>query len=91
MKEIRQSDYQAFVTEIKEKIREAQYNALKAVNYELISLNWYIGSSIVQKQVQYSWGKSVVENLSKDLQNEFPGREGFSAQNLWRMRKFYLT
>ncbi len=91
MKEIRQSDYQSFVTEIKEKIREAQYNALKAVNQELINLNLYIGRSIVQKQQQYDWGKSVVENLSKDLQNEFPGREGFSAQNLWRMRKFYLT
>jgi predicted nuclease of restriction endonuclease-like (RecB) superfamily len=91
MKEIRPSDYQSFVKEIKEKIREAQYNALKAVNRELINLNWYIGSSIVQKQVQYGWGKSVVENLSDDLQKEFPGREGFSVQNLWRMRKFYLT
>ncbi len=50
MKEIRQSDYQSFVTEIKEKIREAQYNALKAVNQELINLNLYIGRSIVQKQ-----------------------------------------
>jgi predicted nuclease of restriction endonuclease-like (RecB) superfamily len=91
MKKIRKSDYQAFVTDIKEKIREAQYNALKAVNYELIDLNWYIGSSIVEKQELYGWGKSVVENLSKDLQNEFPGREGFSAQNLWRIRKFFLT
>ena len=91
MKEIRPSDYQTFVTEIKEKIRQAQYNALKAVNQELINLNLYIGKSIIQKQQQYDWGKSVVENLSKDLQNEFPGREGFSAQNLWRMRKFYLT
>lgn len=27
--------------------------------------------------------------MSKDLQNEFPGVNGFSVQNLWYMRKFY--
>lgn len=35
------------------------------------------------------WGRSVVENLARDLQLEFPGRNGFSAQNLWLMRQFY--
>ncbi len=78
MNEIRQSDYQSFLKEIKEKILEAQYKVLKAVNRELISLNWDIG-------------KSVVETLSKDLQNEFPGIQGLSSHNLWRMRKFYLA
>lgn len=33
--------------------------------------------------------KSVVEKLSVDLQNEFPGITGFSARNLWRIRNFY--
>ena len=70
MNTIRQSDYQTFLKEIKGKILEAQYNALKAVNLELIKLNWDIGKSIVEKQEQLGWGKSVVENLSKDLQNE---------------------
>jgi len=36
-----------------------------------------------------SGGKSIVENLSNDLQKEFPGINGFSVQNLWYMRKFY--
>ncbi len=39
--------------------------------------------------MQYGWGKSIVENLSKDLQYEFPGVQGYSKDNLWRMRKFY--
>ena len=91
MNTIRQSDYQTFLKEIKGKILEAQYNALKAVNLELIKLNWDIGKSIVEKQEQLGWGKSVVENLSKDLQNEFPGIQGFSSHNLWRMKKFYIA
>ncbi len=44
---------------------------------------------IVEKQEQLGWGKSVVEQLSKDLQEEFPGQIGWSSRNLWRMRQFY--
>ncbi|EKE01633.1 MAG: hypothetical protein ACD_21C00087G0005 [uncultured bacterium] len=32
----------------------------------------------------------MVERLAGDLQQEFPGMLGFSAQNLWYMRKFYF-
>lgn len=32
----------------------------------------------------------MVENLAVDLHKEFPGIRGFSADNLWRMRKFYV-
>ncbi len=75
--------------EIKQRIRSAQYEALKAVNREMINLYWDIGQIIVTQQQGASWGKSVVEQLAKDLQTEFPGISGFSAANLWRMRLFY--
>ena len=81
--------YLNFVNDIKEKIHKAQYEALKQVNSKLLTLYWEIGRSIVEKQKQYGWGKSIVENLSKDLQYEFPGVQGYSKDNLWRMRKFY--
>ncbi|MCD4768229.1 MAG: DUF1016 N-terminal domain-containing protein, partial [Methanosarcinales archaeon] len=66
------SEYQAFLKDIKNRIRQSQYEALKAVNVELIQLYWDIGKSIIKKQQQTGWGKSVVENLAKDLQAEFP-------------------
>jgi predicted nuclease of restriction endonuclease-like (RecB) superfamily len=90
MKKISQSDYQDFVKEIKEKIYQAQLKAMQAVNRELLVLYNEIGKSIVEKQEYLGWGKSIVENLAKDLQNEFPGMQGFSARNLWLMRSFYL-
>ena len=83
--------YNKFLAEIKDRIRKAQYEALKSVNKELIALYWDIGSMIVERQEKYSWGKSVVENLSEDLRNEYPGIKGFSVQNLWYMRQFYLN
>jgi predicted nuclease of restriction endonuclease-like (RecB) superfamily len=83
--------YPALFKEIKERIRSAQYDALKAVNKELISLYRDIGRIIVEKQKGATWGKSVVERLSADLQDEFPGISGFSSRNIWRMRDFYLA
>ena len=89
MSTIQQNDYSQFLVEIKERIRSAQYEAMKAVNKEMIALYWDIGKSIVDKQQQLGWGKAIVETLSKDLQNEFPGIRGFGASNLWSMAQFF--
>lgn len=83
-------NFTTFVKEIKSKILSSQYEALKTVNKELINLYWDIGKNIVEKQEQFGWGKSVVKNLSEELQKEFVGMKGFSVQNLWNMRQFYL-
>lgn len=82
--------FQSFVVEIKQKILASQYEALKVVNKELINLYWEIGRSVVEKQEVFGWGKSVVQNLAGELQKEFVGIKGFSVQNLWNMRQFYL-
>ena len=91
MAEIIKEDYKTFLAEVKERIRRAQYEALKAVNKELIQLYWDIGKMIVERQKKYGWGKSIVENLARDLQKEFPGMSGLSSRNLWYMRNFFLT
>jgi Uncharacterized conserved protein len=77
-----------FIAAIKQKVRQAQYEALKAVNVQLINLYWEIGKSITEKQSE-SWGKSIVPKLSEVLQSEFPGIGGFSTTNLWLMAQFY--
>ena len=83
-------DYAALLQKLKERIRSAQYDALKAVNKELIALYWDIGKIIVERQEKEGWGKSVVEQLARDLQKEFPGTLGFSARNIWYMRNFFV-
>ncbi|WP_020602557.1 PDDEXK nuclease domain-containing protein [Spirosoma spitsbergense] len=84
-----QDSYRQFVADIKQRIRQAQYQALKAVNKEQIQLYWELGQLIVERQNQHGWGKAVVEQLASELQAEFAGISGFSARNLWRMRAFY--
>ncbi|MFA5098292.1 MAG: PDDEXK nuclease domain-containing protein [Candidatus Margulisiibacteriota bacterium] len=83
--------YHRFLREIKERIRAAQYEALKAVNKELINLYWDIGKMIVLRQKRNKWGGSIVKKLAADLQKEFPGTKGFSFRNIWYMRNFYKT
>lgn len=83
-------EYANLLREVKNRIRSAQYAALKAVNKELIALYWDIGRMIVERQQGESWGKAVVNRLAADLRAEFPEIRGFSTQNLWYMRQFYV-
>jgi len=82
-------DYINLLVEVKERVRSAQYEALRAVNKELVGLYWDIGRLITKRQAGNSWGKSIVQQLAGDLQNEFPGGGGFSVSNLWRMKNLY--
>jgi predicted nuclease of restriction endonuclease-like (RecB) superfamily len=86
---VKPGDYPRLLSEVKERIRSAQYEALKAVNKELVGLYWDIGRMIVERQDVEGWGKAVVEQLAADLRMEFPGVGGFSASNLWRMKAFF--
>jgi predicted nuclease of restriction endonuclease-like (RecB) superfamily len=86
--------YGPLLGEIKARIRSAQYEALRAVNKELIALYWDIGRMIVERQGNRSWGswgQAVVENLARDLRDEFPGVGGFSRRNIFYMRELYLA
>ena len=81
--------YLDFIGSVKDRIRNAQYAALKAVNKELVGLYWDIGKMISEKQKEFGWGKAVIEKLALDLKKEFPEQKGFSSRNIWLMVKYY--
>lgn len=81
-------DYTALLQSLKERIRTTQVRASLAVNRELILLYWQIGHEILLRQQQQGWGAKVVNQLAKDLQQEFPEMKGFSPRNLKYMRAF---
>ena len=83
--------YNVFLEDLKKRIHSAQIKAAIRVNEELIRLYWGIGKDIADRQETEGWGTQVIERLGKDLQNAFPGVEGFSRTNLFRMRAFYLA
>ena len=52
-------------------------------------LYWDMGRQIAEKQEKAQWGSGFIEQLSKDLREEFPDMTGFSYNNLLRMKNFY--
>ena len=84
-------NYNNFIKELKSKIYSAKSNAILSVNRLMIELYFEIGKEIVSNQEVLDWGKSVVEQMSKDLISEFGEKSGYSSSNLWRMRNFYLS
>jgi predicted nuclease of restriction endonuclease-like (RecB) superfamily len=83
--------YQELLNNIKATIQSERTRAIQQLNRSLIQVYWEIGRQIVESQQQYGWGKNIVEQLSKDLQRDFPSKTGFSSRNLWDMRRFYET
>ena len=86
-KAVRSPDYTDWLGEVKSRIRSARLSAARSLNRELILLYWDIGRGILHKQEELGWGKSVVDQLATDLKKELPGVAGFSARNLWDMRR----
>ena len=80
--------YEVWRKEIITLIEQAKFKAALNVNAELLSLYWKIGTDIIKKQKEQGWGTQVVELLAKDLSLRFPDDRGYSARNLWNMKRF---
>jgi predicted nuclease of restriction endonuclease-like (RecB) superfamily len=83
--------YVEMLEDLKARVLTAQLKAAVAVNREMIRLYWDIGRLIVERQEREGWGKGIVDRLARDIQQAFPGLQGFSPRNVWRMRAFYLA
>lgn len=84
------SDYADWIQDVKKRFRNARIKASVKVNSEQLLFNWELGRDLVERKAEDTWGSGIVEQISLDLQNEFPGVQGFSARNLWNMKKWYL-
>ena len=84
-------NYPEFLKSLKARIQQSQTRAALAVSQELIGLYWEIGRDLETAISSQNWGAKVLEQLALDLQASFPGIEGFSRRNLYRMRAFYLA
>lgn len=85
MLEINKNQYNEIFQNIKNEILSSQYQAMQAINKELIYMYWHIGKIILNNSI---WGNKFIDNLSIDLKLEFPDIKGFSIRNLKNMKKF---
>ena len=83
-------EYAAWIAEVKHRYRSAQVKAAVKVNAEKLLFNWQLGRDLVRKKAEERWGSGVVEQVSSDMQREFPESTNFSVRNLWYMKQWYL-
>ena len=84
------SDVDIIYKDIKEKIINARSKMLKQIDTTMIEVYWYVGkivSELYSNSSDGTYGKRIIEALSKKLTNEFGN--GFSAVSIRRMRRFY--
>ena len=78
---------------IREILESARANVARSVNTAQVIANWHIGREILEEEqrgeFRAAYGKRLVEDLSKRLGAEYGA--GYSAQNLWLMRQFYMS
>lgn len=82
-------EYIQWIQDIKQRFRNSQIKAAVKVNSEQLLFNWQLGRDLVVRKTEEKWGAGIVEQVSLDLQAEFPNAKGFSARNLWNMKKWY--
>jgi predicted nuclease of restriction endonuclease-like (RecB) superfamily len=83
------TEYKAWLMEVKTRIRQTQIKAALKVNTDLLNLYWYLGAQIVEKQEKAKWGDRLIPQLSRDLKEDFSQSEGFSERNLIYCRQWY--
>lgn len=74
-------------------IEQARQNAVKAINTELVKVNWEIGRHIVEYEQhgreRAEYGSELLAKLSNDLRQRHG--KGFGRRNILDMRRFYLA
>ena len=83
--ELQESTQIQLITDIKDKIKAAQYRALLNVNEQLIRLYWDIGNDL-NKNTAY--GNKFIDTLAQEIKLAFPEAKGYSARNLRYMKRF---
>jgi hypothetical protein len=87
------TDYQSLLQSISQCYEQGRANIAAYVNTEIVNTYWQIGQYIVEFEqggnTKATYGKGLLENLSKDLSLAYG--KGFSLSNIKRMRQFYTV
>ena len=76
------AEYKQWFADIKSRLRNSQIKAAIKVNSTLLEFYWSLGCDIVKMKAEQAWGSGVLQQLSFDLRDEFPGMKGLSYTNL---------
>ena len=91
-KNLHQNIVENYYNQINILILNSRKKTIKSINIEMVELYFQIGATINELIEKYNLQTSqneIIKSFSEKLTNEFG--QGFSVQNLKKMKKFYLT
>ena len=88
-KSLMENNYKSLLVDIKNNIRRSRYLAARVANQELVLLYFKIGRILSARISGEEWGSKLLERISNDIQQAFPGIRGFSVRNLGIIKQFY--
>jgi predicted nuclease of restriction endonuclease-like (RecB) superfamily len=81
------------LSDIRHIIEETRNRVARSINHERTIAYWQIGRRIIEEEqdglVRAKYGKKLIPLLATQLTIEYG--EGFSANNLWRMKDLYIV
>ncbi|TDD49090.1 DUF1016 family protein [Kribbella antibiotica] len=83
--------YPDLLDSISQHITTGHRRAVTAANQQVLASYWSVGSEILLRQDEQGWGSRVIDRLSTDLKDRFPGATGYSPRNLKYMRAFAVA
>ena len=72
-------------------IKDAQSNAARSINVEMINLYWNVGKYISLQISGAAWGDKTIDELAAFIQRKHPEIKGFNRRGLYRMKQFFET
>ena len=86
-KDILPDAYNEFLSDVATAVQQHRVQAIQSVQTISNQLYWNIGELIIQKQLEFGWGKSVILLLSQDLPQLIGEGVSWSPRNLQFMKQ----
>ena len=86
-KDISLDAYNEFLSDVATAVQQHRVQAIQSVQTISNQLYWNIGELIIQKQLEFGWGKSVILMLSQDLPQLIGEGISWSPRNLQFMKQ----
>ena len=86
-KDISPDAYNEFLSDVATAVQQHRVQAIQSVQTISNQLYWNIGELIIQKQLEFGWGKSVILMLSRDLPQLIGEGVSWSPRNLQFMKQ----
>ena len=81
-------DFSPIVRAIGSDLEQTQVHVIASTNADMLFHYWKVGHFILYLQKKEGWGSKVIDNLSKAIRSQYPGKKGYSARNLIYMCQF---